>query len=120
MGKRDAEKSDAEAFAEVKEKTLAMLQRAADALDRGEKFDEVFECAQAGMRKVIERVALVDLKELGAITYERKGRVYRQWAYRHRTKPDHVYCIGWQHRYALNSVGYTEMEAFEDDPRVKS
>lgn len=116
-----ARESDAEAFEDVKERTLAALKRADDALARGETFDEMMYAAAAGMKTVIERVALVDLKELGVIEYEgRQGRVFRQWAYRHRSKPDRVYCIGWQHRYRLQAVGYTEMEAFEHDPGAAS
>lgn len=114
-------KSDAEAFEDVKGRTLAALKRADDALARGETFDEMMYAAGAGMKTVIERIALVDLKELGVIEYEsRRGRLYRQWAYRHRSKPDRVYCIGWQHRYRLQAVGYTEMEAFEHDPGAAS
>lgn len=121
MGKReDAEKSDAEAFEDVKARALEALQRAADALDRGETFDEMMYAAAAGMKTVVERVAMADLKELGSFSYERKGRRWIQWVYRHRQHRDLVYCIGWQHRFRLQNAGYTEMEVFRDDPRERS
>lgn len=115
-----SEQTDEEAFEEVKERTLAMLKRAADALERGATFDETMECGKEGMSEVVERVAMIDLKELGRVAYEQNGRRWVQWVYRHRRIPDRVYCIGWQHRLLLQQVGYTMMTAYVSDPGVMS
>jgi hypothetical protein len=115
-----AEETDAAVFEHVKTRCLEMLERAADAYARGESFDELMECARAGMKHVVERVAAVDLRELGWFVYEHKGRVFKQWVYRHKHKPGRVYCIAWQHRWRLRQIGYTEMSAFESDDSKKN
>lgn len=112
--------SDAQAFEMVKTRVTRLLERAAAAQDEGKSFDEVVECANEGMPIIVQRVAAIDLRELGHFSIERSGRLYKQWVYRHRGDPEQVYCISWRQRLMLQTVGFVQLTAFEDDQRKKN